>query len=69
MKIQFSIGFGRAKSQDSTEARNYFEENMNLANGLVPLRKKVDFNICKTARRFDEMRKDAIAAEISAFFS
>ncbi len=30
-----------------------------------PLRNKLAYSHCNTARRFDEMRKDAIKAEIS----
>jgi len=65
LRLQFSIGFGRAKSQEGTEMKNYGIANFMKATTAEPLRNKTNNKYCNTARRFDEMRKDAIKAEIS----
>ena len=65
VKIQFIVAFGRPKSQENFDSKNYKNENFMKATMAEPLRKKAAFSHCDTARRFDEMRKDAIKAEIS----
>ena len=66
LKLSFSIGFGRAKSQENFEGKiDVSVSNFMKATAAEPMKKKVNYNYCTTARRFDEMRKDAIKAEIS----
>ena len=65
MKLQFTVSFGRSKSQQNFEEKNYKMENFMKATIAEPLRNKLSYTHCNTARRFDEMRKDAIKAEIS----
>lgn len=64
LKIKFIIAFGRAKSQDNKEeSTNIHIENFMKATMSKPIKNKTH-NFCETARKYGEMKKDALKAEI-----
>lgn len=63
LKIKFIIGFGRAKSHDNKEEKNFHLEKLMKAISSKPMKKKTH-NFCETARKYGELKKDALKAEI-----